>query len=554
MRNSRKRMRTLGIIIMSIAILGSAIPVYAAPDWGQIPDTETGSSQINAQKMQCAFDEKNLYLHITGGESNTWDSLPQLQIAINQTPLEGVLSSLILTCDNIPEEGEAVVSVKDNQWRERVTGTLTRSNRINEIDITIPFLGLGYNGKDVSEVSVSVLVDGNKDGECNGVFVGQEQPEESEEPVKKNIVVDGEFSDWDGYDLVYVNTNGMNMISMTCDGTNLYIRVIEDGSYDFSFPWRETTLGVTSNMGKVLWLNPQLSGENESASLTFLGIEGSYGRCGRVDGVYNWELSIPLTEIWSGITYVSEISLISRQNTSDSIITVSNPSYVDRGETGGDLSVGSDITIDGYYEDWSSIPHTEITFGDRDKANNHIGTVYLGEDYMYVHYKLNRLFTSHIRVDYMELKINGTRYILKVLPVDEAGNYDSNRENQIQSLGEGIYTDYGVFLCDVPNAQNYDNNMNGQAAITIYANPRTEQTLGDEVEFSMSYDRLEELTGIKRSEIRKVELYNPHLGDQWITCVGTSSGPLIGVGISVVAAIGLYYVLTRRNKRKEEIA
>lgn len=550
MRNSRKRMKAVGIIIMSIAIMVSVMPVYAAPDWGQIPESETGSSQVNAQKMQCAFDGTNVYLHITGGESNTWDSLPQLQLAINQTPMEGALSSLTLTCDNIPEEGEAVVSVRDNQWRERVTGTLTRSNRINEIDITIPFMGLGYIGKDVSEVSVSVLVNGNKDGECNGVFVGQDQPEE---PVpKKDIVVDGDFSDWNGYDLVYVNTNGMNMISMTCDGTNLYIRVIEDGSYDFSFPWQETALGITSNMGKALWLSPKLSGENENASLTFRGVEGAYGKCGRQDGVYNWEISIPLTEIWPDITRVSELNLMSRQNTTEPIITVSNPSYVDREEGDGDLGVSSGITIDGYYEDWSNIPHTELTFGESDKANNHIGAIYLGEDGIYVHYKLNRLFTSHIRVDYMEVKINGNRYLLKVLPVDDSGNYDANRANQIQSLGEGIYTDYGVFLCDVPNAPDYNNNMNGQAAITIYANPRTEQTLGDEVEFSLSYDRLEELTGIKQSEIRKVELYNPHLGNQWITCVGTSSGPLVGVGISIVAAVGLYYVLTRKNKRKEE--
>lgn len=172
---------------------------------------------------------------------------------------------------------------------------------------------------------------------------------------------------------------------------------------------------------------------------------------------------------------------------------------------------------------------------------------------MYVHYKLNRLFNSHIRVDYMEIKINGTRYSLRVLPVDANGNYEANRENQIQSLGAGIYTDYGVFLCDVPNAQNFYNNLNGQAAITIYETPRTNQTLGDEVEFSLSYDTLEQLTGIKRSEIRKVELYNPHLGNQWLTAVGTSSGPWIGVGVSVVAAIALYYIWDKRRKKKEEL-
>lgn len=543
---------------MSIAISMSVIPVYAALDWTQIPETEVGAPQVNVQKMQCAFDETNLYLRITGGESNTWDGLPGLQITINQKPLEGVLTNLTLVSDSIPEEGQAVVSVKDGNWQERATGTLTRSNGVNTIELTISFLTLGYKGEDVSDVIVSALTGGNKAGECSGVFIGEkkeetEEPSEPSKPEQTEVIIDGTFSDWDSYDLAYVNANGVSMVSMNCDGTNLYMRIIEDAGYDFSFPWRGTTTGITSNMGKVLWLNAQVDGKDENASITFLGIEGAYGKCGRVDGVFNWEISIPLTEIWQGITYVSEISMISRQNTSKPIMTVSNPAYVDRGENGGDLDVDSNIVVDGYYQDWDRIPHTEITYGNYDKANNHIGALYMGEEAMYVHYKLNRLFDSHIRVDYMELKINGKLYKLWVLPVDGDGNIDWNRQNQIQSLGQGIYTDYGVFISDVPNASTYYNNLNGQAAITIYETPRTQKSLGDEVEFSLSYDRIEELTGIKRSEIRKVELYNPHIGGQWITCVGTSSGPLLGVGISIVVSIGLYYVLSKRRRRKEEI-
>lgn len=533
---------------MCIATWMCTFSAYAAPDWSQIPEVETGSTQVNIQKMQCAFDSSNLYLHIVGGDSNTWDALPQIQLEINQTPLSGVLNNIVLTCENIPEEGQVAVAVRDNQWRERVTGTLTRSNRTNVIDITIPFLALGYKGTDVTQVLVKAFVNGNQEGECNATALSTEVPTIPQGP----ITIDGDFSDWAGYDLNYMNASGINMLSMTCDGENVFIRVVEDGSYDYSFPWQSTNLGLTSNMGKVLWLNPSLTGQNENAELTFLGIEGSYGRCNRVDGVYNWELKIPLSEIWSSVTYVSEINIVSKDNSAQPVLTVSNPAYVKPGDDGG-LDVSSNIVIDGYYEDWSRISHTDITFNDNDKANNQLGAIYIGEDYMYVHYKLNRLFNSHIRVDYMEIKINGTRYSLRVLPVDANGNYEANRENQIQSLGAGIYTDYGVFLCDVPNAQNYYNNLNGQAAITIYETPRTNQTLGDEVEFSLSYDTLEQLTGIKRSEIRKVELYNPHLGNQWLTAVGTSSGPWIGVGISVVAAIALYYVWDKRRKKKEEL-
>lgn len=549
MRNKRKRIRAVSILGMCVAMLMCTLSVYAAPDWSQIPEVETGSTQANIQKMQCAFDTDKLYLHIVGGESNTWDALPQIQLEINQTPLAGVLNNLILTCENIPEEGQAVVSVKDNQWRERVTGTLTRSNRINEINITIPFMTLGYKGADVTEVLVKAVVNGNQEGECNATAISTDTPAVSQ----GKITVDGDFSDWDGYDFNYLNANGINMMSMACDGENVFIRLVEDGSYDYTFPWQRTNFGLISNMGKVLWLNPTVTGQNENAELTFLGIEGAYGRCNRVNGVCNWEIKIPLSEIWNGITYVSEISMVLRDNSAQSVMTVSNPAYVNSGENGG-LNVSSDIVVDGYYEDWNGVPHTEITFDDRDKANNQIGGIYMGEDYMYVHYKLNRLFTSHIRVDQIEFTINGNKYLLKVLPVDANGNYEVNRENQIQSLGAGIYTDYGVFLCDVPNAQNYYNNLNGQVAITIYETPRTEQSLGDEVEFSLSYDTLEKLTGIKRSEIRKVELYNPHLGNQRITSVGTSSGPWMGVGVSVVAAIALYYVWDKRRKKKEELA
>ena len=215
-----------------------------------------------------------------------------------------------------------------------------------------------------------------------------------------------------------------------------------------------------------------------------------------------------------------------------------------------DLEVTSDIVIDGYFEDWADIPHTELIYSDKDKASS--GAVYMGDDRLYVHYKRSYLYTdSLMRVDYIEFKVNDQEFKMEVLPVDDSGNYLSVPD----TLDVGLYTNYDVFLRDVQGNEYDRKSVDGQVAFRIYVERwgTKEEGEGDEIEFSISYDKLEELTGIKQSEIRKVELYNPHLGAETITNVGTSSGPWFGIGISIVAAVGLYYALVRRKKREEEI-
>lgn len=551
MKSRREWKRTTVMILTSVALMITALPVYAAaPDWGQIEGSQMDSPAPNLQKMQCAFDEENLYIHITGGKSETWDDLPRLYLNINQKPLDGSLKYLEIIGSVPREDGEVEVAVKDSNSQERVKGTLVRKNGINEIDITIPFVGLGYRGEDVSEVTVKGAIYANIKGGCEAVDIKEpvdpEQP--PVDPEKKDIVVDGDFSDWGGYDLAYVNAKGMSMASMTCDGTNLYLRIVEDGSMDNRFQWNSGAITILSDMGKVLNLKTEVAGTGEDATLTFIGIEGAYGECGKSEGVYNWEMIIPLSEVWDGITHVSEISMALSTSQDKPIITIPNPSYV--GEEGGDggdgdLDVGTGMVIDGYYKDWDTIPHTDLTHGGNEKANNHIGAVTMEEDGIYVHYKLGKLYGKPIKLDYMEFMIDNEKYDLRVLPVDANGNIIKGNAN----LEEGIHTNFGVFISnnrDINNA-----NVGGLVALTVYGNPRTEKTPGDEVEFSISYDKLEEITGLKPSEIRHIKIKNDSIGNQWITCAGTSSGPWLGIIISVAAAAGLYYILAGKKRRKE---
>lgn len=561
MRNYKRWKRIVVMGLMSIAMAVTALPVYAAaPDWSQVEGSDMDTPHSNLQKMQSAYDEENLYIHITGGESETWDQLPQVQLVINQKSLEGSRSTLKIIQYQIPAEGETTVSVKDAyEATEIATGTLVRHNKRNEIDIAIPFIGLGYIGKDVSEVKVIGAIAGNKIGETEAVYVGTpvdpEQP--PTEPEKKDIVIDGDFSDWSGYELAYINSKGASMASMTCDGTNLFLRIIENGSLDNRFQWNSGEITILSNMGQVLRLKAQVSGTAEKAELTFEGIDGAYGKCGRSEGVYNWEICIPLSAVWSGIIHIEEISMVLTENPNTPIITIKNPSYMeggsgDSGDSGdgndGDLEVGSGIVIDGYYRDWENIPHIELTHGGNEKANNHIGAITMGEDAVYVHYKLGKLYEKAIRLDYMEFMINGVSYDLRILPVDENGNIV--KDIKIEDLAAGTYTNFGIFLSDNSGRINNEK-VGGSMALKIYEVPRTEQSPGDEVEFSISYERLEALTGLKATELRDVKIRNNSIGEQWITCVGTSSGPWLGIAISVAAAVVLYYILAGKKRRKE---
>lgn len=189
-----------------------------------------------------------------------------------------------------------------------------------------------------------------------------------------------------------------------------------------------------------------------------------------------------------------------------------------------DLSVSSKIRVDGYYSDWSSIPHTKLYFNDESKSN--YGAMVIGENEIYVHYRMNNLTDYHMRVDYMELTINGTLYKLEIWPIDSNGNIVDS-QIPVQGRTTGIHTDFGVFLCSVPGTSQYRNDVNGKMAWTIYDSERTTTSKGDEVEFTISLAKLEELTGIKSSEIKSIQLYNPHLGSNRMVNVGSSSGPYI---------------------------
>lgn len=189
-----------------------------------------------------------------------------------------------------------------------------------------------------------------------------------------------------------------------------------------------------------------------------------------------------------------------------------------------DISVSTKVRVDGYYTDWNAIPHTKLYFNDVSKCN--YGAIIVGEQDIFVHYRMNNITEHHMRVDYMEIWINGKIFKLEIRPVDSNGNI-IDTYIPVQGRQTGIHKDFGIFLCAVPGKESYQNNVNGKAAWTIFDSDRTSTSKGDEVEFSISLDSLEKLTGIDKTEIKSVEIYNPHLGSNRLVNLGSPTGAYI---------------------------
>lgn len=208
-------------------------------------------------------------------------------------------------------------------------------------------------------------------------------------------------------------------------------------------------------------------------------------------------------------------------------------------ETTGGIHVGSNIQIDGYYDDWEGRPKTGITYSSNNKQCNHYGQLALDGDTLYGHFKMNELYTSSMQLQIWYLTINGKTFAMQIQP-EQNGNIDWSTQ---VPRSEGIHTNLKVFI-----GYGNNNECDSKVAYTVYDAEHKDNTPGDEVEFSLSLKRLAELTGIPADEMGTIMIQNPNIGGQGVSIAGSSTGPVVGVLIALLLAAG-YVAKKRKDKR-----
>lgn len=200
--------------------------------------------------------------------------------------------------------------------------------------------------------------------------------------------------------------------------------------------------------------------------------------------------------------------------------------------------VTSGLVIDGYYGEWSQYPSADITYNSNNGYSVHKGQLAVENGRLYVHFSMNDLYTSQMQFHLWNITVDGKSCVLNVLPVNSDGSI--NWGGQTSGFGAGIYRNFGVFA-------GYYNDVDGDVAFTVYDAAHTETGKGDEIEFSISLDKLADYLGIKLDQGATITVSNPNIGAEGVTITGTPTGPWAGAAIALLMAIGGVIVYRRRR-------
>lgn len=201
----------------------------------------------------------------------------------------------------------------------------------------------------------------------------------------------------------------------------------------------------------------------------------------------------------------------------------------------------SSITVDGYFDDWTNIPHGILTYGSWNGECNHQCALYQEGDYVYLHIRMHDLYGAQIPLNAYAIYINDVPVQFSAHFISASGGIDWGNDNTIYNLPLGTTTGIGVFQ------DNYPNLLIGELAYTSY---EKDHSKGDEIELSLSLDVLSKITGIPKESISKIEIRGINgIGNGTIVSSGTSTGAFLGVGICILSVGG---VILYRKKRQGE--
>lgn len=200
--------------------------------------------------------------------------------------------------------------------------------------------------------------------------------------------------------------------------------------------------------------------------------------------------------------------------------------------------VTSGLVVDGYYGEWSQYPSADITYNGNNSYSVHKGQLAVENGRLYVHFSMNNLYTSQMQFNLWNITVDGKSCVLNVLPVNSDGSI--NWGGQTNGFGAGVYRNFGVFA-------GYYNDVDGDVAFTVYDAAHTETGKGDEIEFSISLNKLADYLGIKLDQGATITVSNPNIGAEGVTITGTPTGPWVGAAIALIMAIGGVIVYRRKK-------
>jgi len=198
---------------------------------------------------------------------------------------------------------------------------------------------------------------------------------------------------------------------------------------------------------------------------------------------------------------------------------------------------GSDIKIDGLYDDWKNIPKQSISYGGTNNTDISYGQLYSDGEHLYIHFKICSNYKNSAPLGNFYLKINNTELELHLFNSKD-GYYSTNAPTE-----PGEYNKLSI------GVRGGKTNWNPETLTNNVIYNAYEGKNGPEFEAKISLAKLANIYGIKKESISIITIRNNSLGKESVSIAGTSSGPVIGVLIAV-AMVGLGALIAVNRKKK----
>jgi hypothetical protein len=367
-----------------------------------------------------------------------------------------------------------------------------------------------------------------------------------------DVVIDGQFDDWgsiSSYDIADQSAY-FDQASLAYDEYYIYLHVKEAKSkaWETNYPTLKINCDGTSK--NIVIVRKSYSEKNGIYDLQvsndwWTAVNNATGKVERKNGYNEWEIKLPIYDI-----YVDNLDEQTTDNLKECRVDSLNVSW----DTGGNVSlaapyIGAPITptpppeepgsafisIDGYYDDWESMPKTDIYYN---KNHTNSGSLVKDDNYIYLFVEMNPKNKSQIPLTGINLTVNNQNSCqLFISYPNSDGTTDWSKD--VNRLSAGIYTGLAPFTY-------YPNNALGDVAVEISTG-----STGDRLELRVDIGKLEQNMGLDEGTINsgadiKVNLYN--VGNQELEVVGVSTGANLCILVSL-AAVALINVYKFRRKK-----
>ncbi len=384
----------------------------------------------------------------------------------------------------------------------------------------------------------------------------------SDDALYSGIQIDGDFSDWAAIDKIYDFNTNLTEAAMIWDHDYVYLYLKEgvigpegwemyEGNIHAATPYSNGNFCIETNTGyksSVMVQGPSSGSVTAKVNDTYVDI--AYKK-------HTYEIAIPVELLKGYNDKTSSLNFGTMGSWNDT------PNYIvmgvshwnpDAGTTGDGEDGDKDDNNSGLYDkttyikydydfsDWDDYPHQTIDYstGGSHGADAE-GALYSDGEYLYGHIKY---YGGHYQdiFGFFELAINEKYHRtlqLTARAVDNEGNALWHYDTSDLKPGSYEFHLYG--------AETIDGGSWGVDYGVLYIELQEHGRLN--AEFRLDQSKIAHYYKCDQTDIKSLDMRFIRIGDKWISCAGTSTGPILGMAISGFAVLGSMWFYNRKKKR-----